>query len=103
MKPFSILLTRLLGLYLFLSTLFAILPALLVPSAGELWSAELLPVLIATLAVPLVGGVLLWSFAGRLAGKLHGGGEADVRIRRGAAGTDQGGEGEAEADQDPAG
>ncbi|MEQ5801450.1 hypothetical protein [Halomonas sp. H10-9-1] len=80
MKPFSILLIRLLGLYLFLNTLFVILPALLGPNAGELWSAELLPVLIATLAVPLVGGVLLWSFAGRLAGKLHGGGEADVRI-----------------------
>jgi len=78
MKPFTILLIRLLGLYLFLNTLFAILPALLGPNAGELWSAELLPVLIATLAVPMVGGVLLWCFAGRLAARLHGGGEAEA-------------------------
>ncbi|PWV68836.1 hypothetical protein DER72_1352 [Halomonas sp. A11-A] len=30
--------------------------------------------LIATLAVPMVGGVLLWCFAGRLAERLHGAG-----------------------------
>jgi hypothetical protein len=48
MKPFSILMIRLLGLYLFLKTLFSMLPALLGPNVGEFWSAELLPVLIAT-------------------------------------------------------
>ncbi|TDB04995.1 hypothetical protein [Halomonas marinisediminis] len=85
MKPFSILLIRLLGLYLFLNTLFATLPAMLGPNAGELWSGELLPVLIATVAVPMVGGVLLWCFAGPLAGRLHcnsdGDGEGSARIR----------------------
>lgn len=85
MKPFSILLIRLLGLYLFLKTLFSVLPALLGPSAGEFWSAELLPMLIATVAVPMVGGVLLWCFAGRLSERLHGSSgaddEADVRVR----------------------
>ena len=74
MKPFSILMIRLLGLYLFLKTLFSVLPALLGPHVGEFWSADLLPVLIATVAVPMVGGVLLWCFAGRLAEWLHGAG-----------------------------
>ena len=77
MKPFSILLIRLLGLYLFLKTLFSVLPALLGPNVGEFWSAELLPVLISTVAIPMVGGVLLWCFAGRLAERLHGAGGVD--------------------------
>lgn len=90
MKPFSILLIRLLGLYLFLKTLFSVLPALLGPNAGELWSADLLPVFLATVGVPVVGGVLLWCLAGRLAERLHDGKaawrsgadeEADVRVR----------------------
>lgn len=72
MKPFSILLIRLVGLYLFLKTLFSVMPALLGPHVGEFWSAELLPVLLATVAVPMVGGLLLWCFAGRLAERLHG-------------------------------
>nr|WP_298249758.1 hypothetical protein [uncultured Halomonas sp.] len=77
MKPFSILLIRLLGLYLLLKTLLAILPALLGSNAAELWSGELLPVLLATVGVPAVGGLLLWCFAGRLASRLHGDGDGD--------------------------
>lgn len=78
MKPFSILLIRVLGLYLFLKTLFSVLPALAGPMGSEFWSAALLPMLIATVAVPMVGGVLLWCFAGRLAGRLHGDADAGV-------------------------
>ena len=81
MKPFSILLIRLLGLYIFLQTLFAFLPALLAPNAAEFWSGEVLPVAIATLVVPMVGGVLLWCFAGRLAGRLHGDAGSDVQVK----------------------
>ncbi|MFY0990065.1 hypothetical protein [Halomonas sp. C05BenzN] len=81
MKPFSVLMIRLLGLYLFLETLFSVLPALLGPTAGELWSGEVLPILIATVAVPMLGGVLLWCSAGRLADRLHGDGEAEVRVK----------------------
>lgn len=85
MKPFSILLIRLLGLYLLLKTLLAILPALLGSNAAELWSGELLPVLLATVGVPAVGGLLLWCFAGRLASRLHDdgndGAEVDAHIR----------------------
>ena len=58
------------------------------PNVGEFWSAELLPVLIATVAVPMVGGVLLWCFAGRLAEKLHGAGGVDDAARGGIADED---------------
>ncbi|MCE9682762.1 hypothetical protein [Halomonas alkalisoli] len=81
MKPFSILLIRVLGLYLFLKTLFSVLPALLGPMGSEFWSGAVLPMLIATVAVPMLGGVLLWCFAGRLAGRLHGDGDGEVRVK----------------------
>ncbi|QOR38133.1 hypothetical protein HNO52_06140 [Billgrantia diversa] len=84
MKPFSILMIRLLGLYLFLKTLFSVLPALFMPNVGEFWTGELLPVLLATVGVPMVGGVLLWCFAGRLADRLHGDSDSTV------AATDEG-------------
>lgn len=80
MKPFSILLIRVLGLYLFLKALFSVLPAFLGPYASELWSAEWLPMLVATAAVPMLGGVLLWCFAGRLAGRLYGDAEAGIGV-----------------------
>ena len=79
MKPFSILLIRLLGLYLFLKTLFAVLPALalLGPNAAEPGVGKLLLIYMATVGVPMLGGVLLWCFAGWLAERLHGAGEVD--------------------------
>jgi len=74
MKPFSILLIRLLGLYLFLETLFSVVPALalLGSNAAEPGVGKLLLMYLAIVAVPMVGGWLLWCFAGRLADKLHG-------------------------------
>ena len=83
MKPFSILLIRLLGLYLFLKTLFSVVPALalLEPNAAEPGIGKLLLIYAATVGVPMLGGVLLWCFAGRLAERLHGGVEADDGAR----------------------
>ncbi|MCA1771073.1 MAG: hypothetical protein LC652_14415 [Halomonas sp.] len=87
MKPFSILLIRLLGLYLFLETLFSVVPALalLGPNAAEPGLGKLLLVYLAIVAVPMVAGTLLWCFAARLADRLHGCGgaddESDARIR----------------------
>jgi lysylphosphatidylglycerol synthetase-like protein (DUF2156 family) len=72
MKPFSILLIKLLGLYLGLNALFSMLPLLLSPNFNELWSGEWLPLLIATLGLPMVGGVALWFMASTIANKLHG-------------------------------
>ena len=82
MKPFSILLIRLLGLYLFLKTLFAVVPALalLGPNAAEPEVGKVLLVYLATVGVPMLGGVLLWCFAGRLAERLHGDAETGARI-----------------------
>ncbi len=82
MKPFSILLIRLLGLYLFLKTLFAVVPALalLGPNAAEPGVGKLLLIYVATVGVPMLGGVLLWCFAGRLAERLHGDTETGARI-----------------------
>ncbi|MCE8011800.1 MAG: hypothetical protein ABN479_02455 [Billgrantia sp.] len=80
MKPFSIQMIRLLGLYLFLKTLFSVLPALFIPNVGEFWTGEMLPVLIATVMVPMLGGVLLWCFAGRLADMLHGDSDSTVAV-----------------------
>ncbi len=83
MKPFSILLIRLLGLYLFLKTLFSVVPALalLGPNAAEPGLGKLLLIYVATVGVPMLGGVLLWCFAGRLADKLHGEVEEEGRVR----------------------
>ncbi|MCE8019406.1 hypothetical protein HOP51_04620 [Halomonas sp. MCCC 1A11036] len=80
MKPFSILMIRLLGLYLFLKTLFSVLPALFIPNVGEFWTGEMLPVLIATVMVPMLGGVLLWCFAGSLADRWHGDSDSAVAV-----------------------
>lgn len=81
MKPFSILLIRVLGLYLFLSILFSVIPVFFGPNTREFWSDELLPVLLATVVVPMVGSVLLWCFADRLASRLHGDVEANIRVK----------------------
>ena len=59
MKPFSILLIKLLGLYLGLSALFSMVPLLLSPDFNEVWTGEWFPFLIATLALPMVGGIAL--------------------------------------------
>lgn len=72
MKPFSILLIKLLGLYLGLNALFSMLPLLLNPNVNEVWTGEWLPFLVITLAVPMVGGMALWFLATTLASKLHG-------------------------------
>lgn len=71
MKAFSILLIRVMALFLFLRTLFSVLPALLAPDLKEIWSAEMLPALIATVVVPIAGGLVLWFAAPSLAGRIH--------------------------------
>jgi len=78
MKPFSIILIKLLGLYLALKTLFSVLPAIYNPNFHEVFSSEWLPVLIASAVVPIVGGVILWFSAAFLANKIHGDDQAKV-------------------------
>ncbi|MDX3774996.1 hypothetical protein QE250_12805 [Chromatiaceae bacterium AAb-1] len=80
MKPFSILLIKVLGLYLGLGTLFSVIPVLFNSNFHEVWSSEWLPILIVTVLVPIVGGAVLWFSAGALANRIHGGAESGVNI-----------------------
>ncbi|MFN3881091.1 MAG: hypothetical protein ACK4L8_06655 [Nitrincola lacisaponensis] len=71
MKPFSTLLIKLLGLYLGLNPLLAVTPLLFSANVNELWTDEWRPVFIATLAIPMIAGLLLWYFASAIASRLH--------------------------------
>ena len=78
MKPFSIILIKILGLYLALRTLFSVIPAVFSPNLHEVLSSEWIPIFIASVLVPIVGGTALWFSAGALANKIHDGNEAKV-------------------------
>lgn|SRR5690554_3690181 len=78
MKPFSILLIKILGLYLALKTLFSVIPAIFSPNFHEVLSSEWIPILIASVVIPIIGGAVLWFTASALAEKIHGGNEAKI-------------------------
>lgn len=78
MKPFSIILIKILGLYLALRTIFSVIPAVFSPNLHEVLSSEWIPILVASVVVPIVGGAILWFSAGALANKIHGGNEAGI-------------------------
>lgn len=70
MKPFSILLIRLLAVYLAINPLLSLSPLLFSPS----FEAELtqwLPGLMATVVIPIIVGIALWFSAVTLANKIH--------------------------------
>lgn len=71
MRPFSILLIRILAIYLVLNPLLAVLPTIFSPGSAELVDEWLL-FLVAGVLIPLGAGLLLWLFAGALAKKIHG-------------------------------
>jgi hypothetical protein len=71
MKPFSILLLRVLSLYLVLTALFSFLPILFSSSRTQVFEAELFPILIASLLLPLVGGIVLWILAPWVSDRIH--------------------------------
>ncbi|TVP42748.1 MAG: hypothetical protein EA345_18460 [Halomonas sp.] len=71
MRPFSILLIRVLAIYLVLNPLLAVLPIIFTPGSAELID-EWLPFMMASVLIPLGAGLLLWLFAGALAKKIHG-------------------------------
>ncbi|SDO45378.1 hypothetical protein [Vreelandella arcis] len=81
MKPFSILLIKMLGLYLSLNAFFSVVPAMLSPNLKESLSGDLLLILIATIVVPIVGGIVLWSSAGALANRIHGNHESPIDVK----------------------
>lgn len=72
MRPFSILLIRILAIYLVLNPLLAVLPILFSPGSAELVD-EWVPFMVAGVLMPMGAGLLLWFFASALAKKIHGG------------------------------
>ena len=70
MTPFSILLIRVLAIYLALSPLMSVSPMLFIQRPDESIN-EWLPVLIAWVLMPMVAGVVLWFSARALANKIH--------------------------------
>ncbi|SDU03986.1 hypothetical protein [Halopseudomonas salegens] len=81
MKPFSILLIKVLGLYLALQNLLSVAPILFNADARDMWQNELFPMLLAMILLPIVAGILLWFFAGALANRIHGESEPGVVVK----------------------
>ncbi|MBT2774308.1 hypothetical protein J7J47_18945 [Halomonas sp. ISL-60] len=72
MTSFSILLIRVLAIYLALNPLLSVSPVLFSPGSEESIN-EWLPMLIAGVLIPMAAGVVLWFFARALANKIHAG------------------------------
>lgn len=85
MKPFSVLLIRILAIYLALNPLLSVSPILFSSGSGESRS-EWLPVLVAGVLIPMVVGVILWFSARTLANKIHGGSAAEPSVNISEAG-----------------
>ncbi|MGP9767762.1 hypothetical protein ACT3UM_18775 [Halomonas sp. AOP13-D3-9] len=85
MTPFSILLIRVLAIYLALNPLLSVSP-MLFSSGSDTSINEWLPVLIAWVLIPMVAGVVLWFFARTLANKVHGGSAAEPSVNVSEAG-----------------
>ena len=71
MKSFSILLIKVLALYLALTTLYSFFPVVFSGNINSLLTPELLIVLSATVLLPIIGGVVLWKYAECIASKIH--------------------------------
>ncbi|MBT2788395.1 MULTISPECIES: hypothetical protein [unclassified Halomonas] len=80
MTPFSILLIRVLAIYLALNPLLSVSPVLFSPGSEESIN-EWLPMLIAGVLIPMAAGVVLWFFARALANKIHGGSAAEPSVK----------------------
>ncbi|MBH0072418.1 hypothetical protein I6E78_10565 [Pseudoalteromonas sp. NZS127] len=71
MKGFSILLLKILALYLALNTLYSFIPVFFSGNISNLLTPEILVVLLATIIIPIVSGCLLWKYAELIANKIH--------------------------------
>jgi uncharacterized membrane protein len=84
-NAFSILLIRVLAIYLALNPLLSVSPILFSSGLGELRS-EWLPELVAGVLIPMVAGVILWLSAQTLANKIHVGAGAEPSVNISEAG-----------------
>ena len=71
MKPFSILLIKILALYLLLTTLYSFAPVIFSGNINNLIDSELIIVLITSILLPAIGGIILWIKAELIASKIH--------------------------------
>ena len=79
MNAFSILLIRVLAIYLVLNPLLSMSPFLFSLGSDESLN-EWLPVLIAGVLIPMVAGVVLWLSARALANKIHAGARQEPSV-----------------------
>lgn len=85
MKPFSILLIRLLAVYLAINPLLSVSPLLFSPSFEE-ELAQWLPGLVATIVIPIIVGIALWFSAVTLTNKIHDSDSTDSALSISEAG-----------------
>jgi len=71
MKLFSILLIRILALYLVLQTLYSFLPVALSGNLKSLFTPELTVLIAATITLPIIVGLVLWRYAAFIADRIH--------------------------------
>ncbi|WP_434985223.1 hypothetical protein [Vreelandella zhaodongensis] len=79
MKALSIILLRILALYIALNPLLALTPMLFGPGSTESYD-EWLATLIAMIVMPLIVGAVLWLVAEPLANKIHPANNADSQL-----------------------
>ncbi|PCF95774.1 hypothetical protein [Vreelandella nigrificans] len=79
MKAFSIILIRVLALYIALKPLLALAPMLFGPGSTSSYD-EWMVTLIAMIAMPIIVGVVLWFVAKPLANKVHPTDKAEVKL-----------------------
>lgn len=71
MKPFSILLIKILALYLLLTTLYSFLPVIFSGNINNQINSELMIILISSILLPIIGGIVLWIKAESIANEIH--------------------------------
>lgn len=81
MKPFSVLLIKVLALYLGVRAIYSATPFMFSPGLEEVWSSEWMPVIVAIFLLPIVGGLVLWFCAGAIANRIHGDTEPALSIK----------------------
>jgi len=71
MKSFSILLIKILALYLVLTTIYSFIPIVFYGNIKSILTRELMIVLSATIILPIIGGIALWKYAQCIADKIY--------------------------------
>lgn len=71
MKSFSILLIKILALYLLLNILYPLFSIFLSGNVSYLLTSKMTVILLATIIPPIIGGCILWKYSECIASKIH--------------------------------